>query len=326
MSKIDWNLFKKQITNLYIADSSRTGKDIAEIVKLSHPEINFPVGADRRVNEIIANYKEAVGDPSDNQGAKILVYDIETHPMIAYVFSLWQKGISEKMIHKDVGMLSWSAKWLFEDEIMSDHLNEKELKTLDYRRITKSLWDLIDEADILIAHNGLKFDMRMMNTFFLKTNLPIPSPYLMIDTLAATRKAFKLTSYKLDFIANNVLELTGKLPITPGLWKSCMENNYEAMLTMDEYCRRDVTVLEDVYMAIRAWIRPHPNAALTAVTEEDCCPVCASAERTNTQTTYKTYVNEYQAHRCNSCGHIYRNRKSLTPIWSHPTINVSIPK
>lgn len=323
---MNWNPYKQQVINLYLADPQRSSGEIAGILQQSFPKVNWPQATDRRVREIITAYKDAIGEPVENHGAKILVYDIETSPAIAYIFSLWQKGIPDNMIAQDVGMFSWAAKWLFEDEIISDRLTPEELATMDYSRITHSLYNLIEEADIIIAHNGMKFDRRMMNTFFLKCGLTPNSPYEVIDTLLHARKQFKLTSYRLDYIAQQVLGLPGKLHTELGLWKRCMQGEYEALVYMDEYCQQDVRVLEDVYLKLRPWIKPHPNAALTALSDDNCCPVCAGVRRTVTRTTYKTYVNEYIAYRCDDCGHIYRSRKSLTPIHTHPTFNVSLPK
>ena len=42
--------------------------------------------------------------------------------------------------------------------------------------------ELIDKADIVIAHNGDKFDLRKLNTRFLFHELGTPSSYQSIDT------------------------------------------------------------------------------------------------------------------------------------------------
>jgi hypothetical protein len=36
---------------------------------------------------------------------------------------------------------------------MHDRLTKKEVLNKDDKRITKSLWKLIDEADVVVAHN-----------------------------------------------------------------------------------------------------------------------------------------------------------------------------
>ena len=51
-------------------------------------------------------------------------------------------------------MLSWSAKWLNNPNMMSDVLTPEEALREDDLRITKSMWHLFNEADIIIAQRS----------------------------------------------------------------------------------------------------------------------------------------------------------------------------
>ena len=73
-------------------------------------------------------------------------------------------------------MLSWSAKWQFEDEIMNDVVTPEEALNEDDERIAKSIWKLIDEADIVISHNGKNFDHKMLNMRWLINGIVPPTP------------------------------------------------------------------------------------------------------------------------------------------------------
>lgn len=261
---------------------------------------------------------------NNNSHTKILIFDLETAPMIAYTFQKWKTNINDDFIVQDWGVLCWSAKWLFEDEVISAKLTKQELKTVDDERIMKALWTLIDEADIIIAHNLNKFDEKKANTKFLQYGFGVPSPYQRIDTLLHLRKRFAITSNRLDYVAKNFFGIEGKLQTETGLWKKCMQGDFEALSYMAEYCDQDVRVLEDVYLLMRAWIKPHPNLGLQALSIDACCPVCSSTESTETATPYRTYVNEYTAHRCNDCGHVYRERKA-NKLLNKENITVSTP-
>jgi len=131
--------------------------------------------------------------------AKILVLDIETAPLLAYVWGVWNINIGHnmQMVQKHWFMLTWSAKWLFDDKIFSDKLTPEEIFAQDDSRITKSIWELVNEADVVIAHNGIKFDMKRLNTRFLRHRLPPPMPYQIIDTLVHVKKQFALSSNRL---------------------------------------------------------------------------------------------------------------------------------
>ena len=131
---------------------------------------------------------------------KILVFDIETSFMENYTWGTFKQDIAINQIKNDWNMICWSAKWLFSDEVIHDRLTGKESRRKDDKRITKSLWKLLDEADIVIAHNGDAFDIKKANARFLYHDLELPSPYRSIDTLKIARRNFKITSNKLDYL------------------------------------------------------------------------------------------------------------------------------
>ena len=85
---------------------------------------------------------------------KILIFDIETSPLSAYVWGRFKQFISLDQTISEWFMLSWSAKWLNNPNMMSDVLTPEEALREDDSRITKSMWHLFNEADIIIAHNG----------------------------------------------------------------------------------------------------------------------------------------------------------------------------
>lgn len=320
---INWEKYKDQIFELSSRGRS-SGQILTELIK-SHPSIKFPVGSDRNIRKIVADFKKSKEKFKEFAAPKILIFDIETHPIAAYTWTKWKANINDSFIIHDWGILCWSAKWLFEDKILNDSLTKKELKTLDDKRISKSIWKLIDEADVLIAHNGVKFDIKRVNTKFLEYGLGRPSPYQVIDTLKHARKRFSITSNRLDYIANNFFGVEGKFD-SSGLWMEVMKNrDIKALKAMQDYCDQDIRVLEEVYLKMRGWIHPHPSVALLSMNMNNGCPACGSEEKELCTTDYNTYVNSYTAYRCKGCGHIYRERKTKTPLSSNAGLKVSTP-
>lgn len=322
---INWDKYKDQIFEL--ASRGYSSTQILKKVSESNPDEKFPIGADRQVRRLVSNLKQAKESFESFTEPKILLFDIETFPILAYTWTKWKANINDDFIVHDWGVLCWSAKWLFSDEVMNDTLTKTELANRDDRRISKSLWELIDEADVIIAHNLIRFDLKKMNTKFLEYGIGRPSPYQTIDTLLHVRKRFAITSNRLDYIAKNFFQIEGKLETEKGLWMKVMkDNDHEALLRMTDYCDQDVRVLQEVYLKIRAWVQPHPNVALLSMDINNGCPACGSEEKELTKTDYNTYVNSYTAYRCGGCGHIYRERKSKTPISSNAGLKVSTPK
>lgn len=245
----------------------------------------------------------------ESVGAKILVFDIETSPLRGYFWSLWKQNISTNQILSDWFMLTWSAKWLFSEEVLSDKLTRDEVLEQDDSRITKSIFDLIDEADITISHNGDKFDIRRLNTRFIYHKLGTPSSYQNIDTLKHARKQLSISSNKLDYLGE-FFGLGRKID-TGGfnLWNRCMMGDSNALREMQEYCDQDVKLLEDVYLHLRPFIKPHPNLGLHISDDIHRCPTCASDQLVPTGDYYTT-VSIYTEFKCTSCGANCRSRKA----------------
>ena len=238
---------------------------------------------------------------------KILLFDIETAPMEVYVWNCQEQRIHISQIIKDWFILSWSAKWLFEPEIIHDTITPKEIKTGNDKRIVKHLWKMLDTADVILAHNLISFDRKKANTRFLKYGLGHPAPYQTIDTLQVARKEFKVSSNKLDYLCR-FLGLDVKIHTGFDLWKDCLKGDKEALARMDKYCQNDVKILEELYLKLRPYIHSHPNVGLYMETDRPVCPNCGS-KKLKWGYTYRTLNNKFKAARC-ECGAFVRLSKN----------------
>ena len=236
---------------------------------------------------------------------KILMLDIETTPIAVWVWSVGKQYVQPNFIMKDSNdkpmdwhVLSWSAKWLYDDEILSDVLTSKEAIERNDKRIIQSVWKLLDEADIVIAHNGDKFDLRKLKARFLSNGMFPPMPYKTIDTLKIARKEFALTSNKQDYITK-LLGLEEKLETDFQLWLDCMKGDKKALLRMEEYNRHDIMGLEQMYLKLRPYIKNHPNIAV--MMDENVCSTCGSSSIKKHTKKYYTGASAYDIYFCKSC-------------------------
>lgn len=301
---VDWSQYKNEIIALDQEGLSST--DIARVLSKKHAEIDET--RDRAVRKVLQRARERGEYEVKQQPAKILLFDIETAPMIAYLWSLRQKYITPDKIKQDWFVICWSAKWLFDDEIMSECVTPEEARTQNDKRIVEDLWKLLDEADIVIGHNSDNFDIKKMNGRFIKYGLNLPSPFRSIDTYKAARKRLNLSSLKLGFIAE-YLGVSEKQDTNFQMWVDCLAGNQDQLNKMARYCDQDVKVLEDVYLQLRPFIQPHPPIGFNIETDISHCPACGSDDLKQ-EGTYTTNVNQYDAYRCKSCGSISRSRKS----------------
>lgn len=250
-------------------------------------------------------------DIEANRLPKVLVFDIETSPLKAFVFqkSVWKANITDEQVISEWFALCWSAKWLFDDQIMSDRLTGKEAINEDDKRITKSLWKLLNECDIAIAHNGDSFDIPNMNTRFIINGFLPPSPYQTIDTKAVAKKQFGFTHNTLDALAK-LFGIGEKKKTDFDLWVKCTEGDDTSLKYMEEYNKGDVNLLEDVYLKLRPWIKGHPNLGLFVESDQPVCPNCGSENIEWTGKFYFTQTGKYETYRC-TCGAFGRSRTNV---------------
>jgi DNA polymerase elongation subunit (family B) len=229
----------------------------------------------------------------NKQCMKTLLFDIETTPNTAYVWGTYEQNVIEFTEHSKI--ITFAYKWLDKKKVSVIGLDD----VSSYEELIRILWELFDEADIIIGHNGDKFDIKRANTEFIKCGFSVPSFYRTIDTLKVARKYFKFNSNKLDDLGE-VLGLGRKAHSSWEIWKGCMENNPKSYALMKRYNKQDVVLLENVYLELRKWIYNHPNVNLDT-NKIDCCPTCGSLNVLKRGFGYSK-VGKYQRFQCKDCG------------------------
>ena len=67
-------------------------------------------------------------------------------------------------------LMCYAYKYLGEESVKFVSMHDFETQA----ELIQSLADLLDEADITVAHNGINFDDKMANTFFITNGIDIP--------------------------------------------------------------------------------------------------------------------------------------------------------
>jgi predicted RNA-binding Zn-ribbon protein involved in translation (DUF1610 family) len=215
-----------------------------------------------------------------SKSPRILVIDIETAPLELYGWKIWDENFSLDQIKSDWTILSFAAKWLGEDKIFyMDTGGRGKRFVRNDRKLMRPLLKLLDEADVVVAQNGRKFDVRKINARLIAHGFRPPSPYRVVDTMLVARKYFAFTSQKLKYTS----EILGVPPKDeheefPGfkLWAECLKDNPEAWKVMKRYNTRDILSTEHVYLRTRAWDSGHPNLGTFSAAEQHVCPHCGS--------------------------------------------------
>lgn len=237
--------------------------------------------------------------------ARILLLDIETAPSLGYAWTKYDTNIIE--FTQDWYILCFGYKWLGDSGVtvraLPDYKGYKKALQ-DDRNMMVDLWKVLDEADIVVAHNGDSFDIKKINARFLVHGLTPPSTYKTVDTLKAARKHFKFDSNRLNDLGKT-LGTGGKLPhIGFALWKGCMAGDPEAWEVMKQYNAQDIVLLEDLYLKLRPWIANHPDVSLFGdkhIHGDVSCPSCGG-NHVQRRGIAVARTRRYQRLNCQSCG------------------------
>lgn len=245
----------------------------------------------------------------DNQMPKILIFDIETAPMQAFIWKRYKENISLEQTISESYMICWSAKWLYSEEVFGDVLLPEEAVREDDLRITTTLYNLVNQADILVAYNGKNFDIPYMNQRFLVYGFDPYIPNYVVDPYETAKTVFKFSSNKMDNIATQ-LGLQNKIKTDFSLWKGCVEGNEESLEEMLRYNKQDVVVLEEIYCRMLPWIKNHPNIS-NYFDDKDRCIKCGSENIIKLNKLFYTPSGRYELFKCKHCGSIFRGKKNL---------------
>jgi len=255
--------------------------------------------------------KESLGIRNTDE-PRILLWDIETSHMICAVFDLDPGYISHENILQDWFMICAAWKWHGSDRVyvksISDNKKKFKQDHTDDSELIQSLHAVLMNTDIIVAHNGDRFDTKKFNTRAIKYGLE-PVPFIpSVDTLREAKRYFKFTSNRLDYLGE-FLGVGRKIETTRGLWLRVLNGDIEAAKEMAKYNIGDVELLERVYLKLRPHMRTHPNLNLLQGTDH-ACPNCGSGD-IQRRGTRRTRVSVFQRYSCNSCGSWSSTGKAL---------------
>lgn len=242
-----------------------------------------------------------------NKPVKVLLYDIENTSIQIEAWRTYQADAVR--ITREWYILSIAWKWLGEKQTHVMALND--FKTFekdprDDKELIKAFYEIFNEADIVVAHNGNRHDQRKLNARFIYHGLTPPSPYQQIDTYLMAKRKFAFTSNRLDDLGE-YLGVGRKEKITGDVWEACMQGDPAAFNKMKTYNKKDVVLLEKVFKKLQAWTTtPYIGVVGNrrkrfSQIEGLVCPRCGS-ERLSSKGWKETAASYYRTYECIDCG------------------------
>jgi hypothetical protein len=251
-----------------------------------------------------------------NNKPKILTLDIETAPLESYTWGIWEQNVGLDQIKTEWSILSYAAKWIDSKKVIyQDTGGRGAAKVRDDKKLLDGVWTLLDEADIVVAQNGVRFDIKKLNARLIMNGFGPYSPIRVIDTLQAAKKHFGFTSNKLEWQSKYLTDSPkSKHKKFPGfeLWAECLLDNPEAWAEMAKYNKQDIIATEKLYLKLRPWIANHPNMG----TYHDGKGTCPSCDSPNIQKAgiRVLQLGRYQRYHCRDCGAWSRGKQLLAPL------------
>jgi uncharacterized protein YprB with RNaseH-like and TPR domain/predicted RNA-binding Zn-ribbon protein involved in translation (DUF1610 family) len=186
--------------------------------------------------------------------------------------------------------------------------------------LVKSLTKLINEADIVVAHFGGRFDVPFLRTRCLVHGLHIPKTKWknVFDTWMIAKKQLRFTANSLKCIAKGlgVENQKDELPLYVWQWtQGVTDTGYfrQAIEEMADYCKQDVRTLYDIAQLLRPLAKHLPSFAAITGAKGLVCPNCGSleVEYKGVDAGKSTAYFEYQ---CKKCGNWFRGVENIRKI------------
>lgn len=238
---------------------------------------------------------------------KVLIYDLETAPLLGHFWRITQDYISPEGIRHDTFLLSWSAKWRGERRVYSQVLESDEAVAQNDSRIVEGIAEMVRDADYIVAHNIDKFDFKMLNARLFQLRLEPLGPVQTIDTKRLARRDLGMASTSLDYLAE-FLGHGRKMKMTFDDWQRAYNGDPKALRKMDRYCRRDTVLLGQVLEDMIPYVRNLPR--LVEGNGAFVCAYCGSPDLIRRGMKH-TGAGSYQQWQCKACSRYSREPTAI---------------
>lgn len=161
-------------------------------------------------------------------------------------------------------------------------------------------YEILKDADGIVTHNGKRFDLPVLNTRLMYWGFPPLHKIPHADT--------KIIAKRLSLYSNRLGDVSsflgGESKLENGgwdLWVRVQNGDKAAMKLMEQYCKQDVEVLEQVFTGLRPLIKNSELPNYNSFTETDVCPNCGSKEL-HKHGVITRLTGDVQRYLCTNCG------------------------
>ena len=238
-------------------------------------------------------------------GPKILTLDLERIPG-RVTLDVWHPGDFKRLSY--VGPERWeslprtvcaTAKWYGQ---RAEFIAEWQGDDVGAR-----MWQLIDEADVIVTYNGKRADLRWLQQDWDVAGLPAPRPFKHVDLFAMNaRWAFERRSLAHLLDRLSLANKNGHYNADEA--RAAVAGDEKAQKRLKRYNVGDVKVTEALFDRLRHHVKGI-NLGLYYPDCEDVnrCPRCGAADTLRDAGWYTAEQFRYAMRRCDACGGLARS-------------------
>ena len=244
---------------------------------------------------------------------RILYFDIETSPCLAYVWGCGKQFVGIKQLKKERKIIS--IGYMFEDDskvkVLKMDITKHKIHRFDDNADKKMLIQFVkiyNSAHLVVAHNGRRFDRARIRARLVKYGLPDLDTSIPFDDSYTMTKEIDFTSHKLDHLGR-YLETGQKDQIDYSVWTKIMEGCKSALTEMCNYMKTDVIRLRAAYRRLKPYAKSKLNLSAFH-NQAEMCPCCGSHSFRKDCIRY-TNGGQYQSYKCKDCGKRFQDGRNL---------------
>ena len=183
--------------------------------------------------------------------ANILYIDIETSKSMYYSYGakVRSKYLNPDDLIREWFMISWAASYVGNDKVWSEIVTPQKALEWNDNEIVYRLHELMDSAEIIAGHNVDGFDLKRVNTRFMKHGLSPITGKKTIDTLKLCRSKLALESNRLDFVSK-WFGILGKDDVTNKDWHAVLQGDKKTLDKVIKYNIGDVVNGKNVLLKL----------------------------------------------------------------------------
>lgn len=238
---------------------------------------------------------------------KILLLDIETLPIAAKLIKFIVRFYPGSSLGAEMNsIICFGYKWLGDKKAKSISVWDYpgwEKNVNDDSKLCKDIYSICKDADVIVTHNGNRFDIPVINARLLFNKIENLPPIASVDTYSLAKRNMKLSFKRLKDLADFFGTVNKKDTGGWSLWEDVATKDLAACKKMEAYCRGDVDALEQIFLKLRRFAGNIPHCHTGCI---NCGSTMVAKEGIR-----RTLKKTFQRLKCRNCGKWFQEKLIL---------------